>query len=202
MNIVKYAVAVLVLTSASGIAQMEPPKPERNSVKEGKEQPKHERMGERKGMEARGDRMEMLLEQLSNNQKLMEETGITEEQITKIKDSLDEIKKKLIDLRGEMEKAGMDQAKLISAREMDEGAIMKAIEKLGGLKTETAKLEIQRMLVIKKNLKPEQLEKLKKSIQEKAKEHRQRMNEEKRKMHKGDSENEKNPPRPPEDVEQ
>ena len=77
MNIVKYAVAVLVLTSASGIAQMEPPKPERNSVKEGKEQPKHERMGERKGMEARGDRMEMLLEQLSNNQKLMEETGIT-----------------------------------------------------------------------------------------------------------------------------
>ena len=115
MNIVKYAVAVLVLTSASGIAQMEPPKPERNSVKEGKEQPKHERMGERKGMEARGDRMEMLLEQLSNNQKLMEETGITEEQITKIKDSLDEIKKKLIDLRGEMEKAGMDQHAVFQA---------------------------------------------------------------------------------------
>lgn len=207
MNMVKYAVAVLVMTSVSGLAQIEPPNIEGNNRDEIKNQNKHEQKTERKGTEERGDRMEMLLNRLSENQKLREETGITEEQITKIRDSLDELKKKLIDLRGEMEKASIDQAKLISAKELDEAAVMKAIEKIGALRTDMAKLEIQKRLVIKKNLKQEQVEKLMKSVQqmktnmgearEKIKEKRQGGSEEKHKSRKGDSENEDMPPIPP-----
>lgn len=98
------------------------------------------------------------------NAKLAEEIGLTKEQVTSLRTTLDEMKKKEIDLRAEQEKGGIDQAKLMSETTLDEKAIMAAVEKSGKINIELAKLRVQQLLVIRKTLTAEQMEKVKAMI--------------------------------------
>ena len=111
-----------------------------------------------------------LIERLMDNPELAEKAGLSKEQISSIKTILYDINMQMIDLRAEMEKAGMEQARLMTSDEPDEAAIMKAIEKTGEIRTKMAKLRIQSMLKIKKIIKPEQFAKMKEFISERRKE--------------------------------
>ena len=122
-------------------------------------------MGDMHGKRLRGgmggEPPEGAIARLIMNPKLAEELGLTKEQIASLRTTLDEMKKKEIDLRGELEKAGIDQAKLMSETTPDEKAIMTAVEKSGKINIEFAKLRVQQLLVIRKTLTEEQMEKVK-----------------------------------------
>jgi len=156
-----------VLTVTSGYAQMrgEGHGPDQSSGGRGREfggEMKGPRMGE-KGPGG-------MIERLLDNPELMEKAGISKEQLTAIKNAMDEIEIKMIDLRAEMEKAGIAQAQLMSQEKIDEDAIMKAVEKTGEIRTKMAKLHIQSMLTIKKSITPEQMAKIKELLSQRRKE--------------------------------
>ena len=111
-----------------------------------------------------GEQPEGAIAKLIMNPKLAQDIGLTQEQITTLRTALEDMKKKEIDLRAELEKGGIDQAKLMSETNIDEKAIMAAVEKAGKISTEFAKLRVQQLILIRKTLTPEQMEKVKEMI--------------------------------------
>ena len=118
---------------------------------------------ERRPPEGREGRMggdqgrEQGLSRFLANPMLMERLGITEEQIQTLKKKSVEIEKKLIDLQAEMKKAEIDRRELMSAKDIDEAALMASVEKLGKLRIEVEKLRIKQKLLVKSVLTPEQM---------------------------------------------
>jgi Spy/CpxP family protein refolding chaperone len=110
--------------------------------------------------------MEMVVSRLVENPKQAAELGISEEQLTALKDGMYELRKRQVDLNAELEKAALEQARLMTETTIDEVALMAAVEKTGSIRTELAKLRITQLLLVKKTLTAEQIEALKKKIQE------------------------------------
>lgn len=113
-----------------------------------------------------GADIEGMVSRLVANSELAARAGLTEEQTTKLKDGLFDLKQKGIELKAQVELAGMEQAKLMTAKEIDEGALMKAVEKAGELRTEQAKLRVKGLVLMKKTLKPEQAEQIRNMMRE------------------------------------
>lgn len=124
-----------------------------------------------------------LLERIVQSQELAEELGLSEEQIGEFKAMLFDFKEQEIELRAELEKAGIRQARILMAEKVDEKALMEAIEHTGEVRTELAKLRIRPLLVIKETLTPEQLEKAKQMLRERM---RDRVQERRRDRGDGD----------------
>ena len=78
---------------------------------------------------------------MMNNPALAAELGFTEEQVKKLKTALGDLSKKEIDLRAELDKGGIDQAKLMSETTLDEKAILAAVEKAGAIRTRSGQAE-------------------------------------------------------------
>jgi len=113
----------------------------------------------RPGGEPEGAPLETFVQHVLENEALAAEIGLSEEQRTLLRDELYKLRVKMVDLRAELEKAGMEQARLLTQPEVDEKALMAVVDKTGGLRTEMARLGIRRLLLVKKTLKPEQIEK-------------------------------------------
>lgn len=113
-----------------------------------------------------GQRREEMLERMLDNPEMREKLGISEEKAGQIKDQLHEMKTRSIELRAEMEKLGLEQAKAISAKELDRDRVMELVEKLGGVRTEFAKLQVEKMLVIRENMDPAKMEEIRGRIRE------------------------------------
>jgi hypothetical protein len=95
-------------------------------------------------------------------------------QVKTLKEALAKTKKQEEHLREKLEAAGKEQAELLSAEgEIDEKAVMKAIEKTGKIRTQMAKLRIEPILLVKKTLTEEQLATSRKMIHERMKKHRE-----------------------------
>jgi Spy/CpxP family protein refolding chaperone len=109
---------------------------------------------------------ESMMMHMLMNPRMAEEMGLEEEQITKIRATITDIRKREIQLRADQEIAGMDQVNLLTAETVDEEAVMAAVEKSGRIHTELAKLRIKPILELKKILTREQLEKAKGIVQE------------------------------------
>ena len=116
-----------------------------------------------------------LLSALLQNPELAEELGLTEDQLAEIKSVTGEHRRASMELRHEMEEAALVQVERLSADEIDEDAVMDAVEKTGEIRTEMAKLTMKQFLAFREILTPEQIEK--------AKDMRQRMRE--KRMQKG-----------------
>jgi Spy/CpxP family protein refolding chaperone len=108
-----------------------------------------------------GKWQEAILERILQNPKLVAEIGLEDEQVAKLKNSAFEIKKRQIQLRAELELAALEQANLLTAGEVDEAAIMKAVEKTGHLRTEIGKLGMRKLLLVRTTLTDEQRERIK-----------------------------------------
>lgn len=125
--------------------------------------------GEAGGME---ERSEGLLARVIENPKLGKELGLTDEQVATFRLAFEDMKKKESDLQAQQEKLGLDQARLLTEKTLDEAALMTAIEKSGQIRIEMAKLRIKHLLLVRKTLTPEQIEKSKEMIRQRMKEGR------------------------------
>ena len=99
-------------------------------------------------------------------------------QIDTLKKGLERIRNKEEKLREKLQAAGKEQAELLQAEgEVDEEALMKAIEKTGRIRTQMAKLRVRPILLVKKTLTAEQLEAAHKMMRARMKKHREERDE-------------------------
>ncbi|MDI6774813.1 MAG: periplasmic heavy metal sensor [Verrucomicrobiota bacterium] len=92
---------------------------------------------------------------------LVREIGLTEDQIAALRKAAGEMEAASRKLRSEMEQSGALQSRLLTAASLDEDALMAAVEKAGAARTEMAKLRLRQLILFKKTLTPEQMEKIK-----------------------------------------
>jgi hypothetical protein len=124
-----------------------------------------ERMGGRgeRRLGEGGDQGMMIMRMLANP-KVLEEAGISTAQADKLKAALKEVEEKMIDLDASIKKASLTQAELMSKLLADAQSspkeLMATVEKIGDLRTEQAKLQIQRLVAIRENLTPDQIAKV------------------------------------------
>lgn len=99
-----------------------------------------------------------------SNPRVAKELGLTDEQIAGLREKIFGLKQKQIELGADLEKVGLQQAKLMSEKKIDEAAVMAQVEKAGALRTEQAKLRVQGLLILKKTLSDEQIEKAREMV--------------------------------------
>ncbi len=122
--------------------------------------------GEWRGAGGGFDAGEGMLVRLLENSKLAKEAGVTEEQIAAVKTKLDVLRKEQIDLRAELEKAGMEQARLIADKSVEETALMAAVDKTSEVNAKMARNRMKQLLIVKQTLTPEQTEKIRAVMRE------------------------------------
>ncbi len=156
------SVAITVAIGLSAIAQDMQPWGERA----GRERP---RRGDSEKLHSRGDRgmaRNAWFGKVLRNPEFAARIGLTEEQQATIDKALAELGDKHTRLRQQMEAAALKQARLMMAEDLDEEALMSAVEETGHLRTEQAKLRIKHLLVMRKTLTPEQTTAVRKFMQE------------------------------------
>jgi len=116
--------------------------------------------GRKQNRRGRRPPMGMMLGRIASNPEVAKKLGISDEQITAIKEAIGKCREQQESLREKMKAAGEEQLKLLKADEVNEEALLNAVEKTGGIRTEIAKLHIKQMLVMKKILSPEQVAKI------------------------------------------
>jgi len=117
----------------------------------------------RAGAEAsrgRGDPQETLMGRLLGNAEVAAHLGLSETQMETLKVSAREIRQLRDELRADMEKESLEQARMLTGETIDEDALMRTVERLGDVRTEMAKLRIRQLLVIRNTLNKEQAQKL------------------------------------------
>ena len=160
--------AVLVVLTISGLALAQGAAP--RDGRQGHDGSDRMQRGMNGGSHGAGaGHMEMLFGRMAENPELREKLGITDEQIQALRNKSFEFRKKQVDLRAELEKAGMDQARLMMEDDPDEDAIMAAVEKAGATKTALAKLQVRQMLLVKKTLTPDQVAAIREIMHERMK---------------------------------
>ena len=102
---------------------------------------------------------EDMLDRIIKDPELVEEIGLTEEQIKAYRNKKYDLEAKSIRLRAELKLAGLEQARLMTDSAIDEAAVMKAVEKTGKSRTELAKLKVKKVLLVKQSFTPEQIKK-------------------------------------------
>jgi len=103
---------------------------------------------------------DIMLEKILQNPALVEEIGLSEEQVAKLKDGAFAMKKEQIRMGAELKLAALEQAELVQNRESAASDIMAAVEKTGQIRTEIAKLHMRHLLMVREVLTPEQQEKV------------------------------------------
>jgi Spy/CpxP family protein refolding chaperone len=103
---------------------------------------------------------------LLESSRFAKELALTEAQIKTFRDAEFDLQKRHAELRAEIEKASLDQAKLLTESAVDEKAVMAAVEKTGALRTEIAKLQMKQLLLIRSTLTPEQRAKVQEIIRQ------------------------------------
>jgi hypothetical protein len=157
--VISIAVMLAVLGTGSACAQ-----------EAGRAEARGEGMGERVGVRGErrmggegGDQGMMIMRMLANP-KVLEEAGISTAQADKLKAALKEVEEKMIDLDASIKKASLTQAeqmsKLLADAQSSPKELMATVEKIGDLRTEQAKLQIQRLVAIRENLTPDQIAKV------------------------------------------
>jgi Spy/CpxP family protein refolding chaperone len=170
---------VFSLAAANALWAQEPPGSD--NMKSPRTKPNGERgltTGARSGGEVGGrSTREQLFAKILENPKIAEEIGLTPQQVEGIKSKMQAIEKDQTELQSELEKSGTEQARLLSRENVDEDALMKSVERTGDIRTKLAKLHVSRLLMLKKSLTSEQVEKLKALVQERKKTREERAEE-------------------------
>ena len=107
-----------------------------------------------------GDQGNMILDRILSNQRMIEKLDLTEDQVSALRDGIFDLKKEKIRKRAELEIAATEQARILTEGDIDESALMSAVEKTGQVRTDLAKLHMQGLLLMHKNLTQEQRSKI------------------------------------------
>ena len=115
----------------------------------------------RKGMRGRPDRnpekmKEALIGRILENPDLADRIGLSDEQKTALRDGYYALKKEKITKRAELELAAIEQARILTESEIDESALMTAVEETGRVRTELAKIQMKTLLLMHRTLDEEQ----------------------------------------------
>ena len=94
------------------------------------------------------------------NREIAEKLGLSEEQRDAIREQVEDLKQEHIELKERLEAAAMNQARLMTADDLDESALMAAVEETGRIHTQQAKLRVRHLLFMRRILEPEQAEAL------------------------------------------
>jgi hypothetical protein len=94
------------------------------------------------------------------NPELVERLGLTEEQVSRLKNKGYELRREVVKLKAELELAAMEQARMLTAESVDKAALMAAVEKTGAIRTEIGKRRMLQVLLIKDTLNEDQLRQL------------------------------------------
>lgn len=135
-----------------------------------------------------GDIQDAIIGRIVNNPQAAADIGLSEEQIKTLKESMEDARKQNETFQKQLKEAGLEQAKLMTENSVDEKALYEAVEKAGKVKTDMAKARIKNMLVVKKTLKPDQINKIREMVQNRVKQMRSEGNMPGLK-NKGDGEN-------------
>lgn len=144
----------------------------------------HHRGGGGESMQ-RGDMMIHAL----RNPEVAEKIGLSEEQCEKISRKIEKLEDKNLNLKYKMEKTSLKQARLMTAKELDEKALMDAVEELGKYRTQIAKQRITMMIFMRNTLTPEQTKNMRSVMRERMNERRKDHSEDWRRNAKKTSEN-------------
>jgi len=90
--------------------------------------------------------------------KVMKDAGCSQQQIRRIEVLKDEVDRKKLDIRHEVEKARLDMKQLMQADNPNRTTIFKQIDKIGALRLQLKKLWVGFVLDVRKELTPEQFE--------------------------------------------
>ena len=91
--------------------------------------------------------------------------GITEEQVSRLQEGLSGLHGKVVEMRSQLEQAAMDQARMMTAPDVDERTVLAQVEKTGKIRTEIARLRIKTLLTLKRTLTPQQIDQIKSNMQ-------------------------------------
>ena len=112
----------------------------------------------------------LALARLATSEQVAKEIGLSDDQIEALKNGSYELQREEIKLRAQQELAAMEQIRLIGAEEVDEEALMKAVEKTAEISTELAKLAVKQILLVKKTLTKPQLTQMRKAMKKRLQE--------------------------------
>lgn len=107
--------------------------------------------------------------------KVLKDAGASDQQIRRVQVLIDESKTKTLDVKHELEKARLDVEQLMRAENPNRAAIFKQIEKIGALRLQLKKLWVGTILDVRKELTPEQWEKVQMFKAERRMKHRKEM---------------------------
>jgi len=114
----------------------------------------------------RGPSQEAIIGHVLHDKELAKEIGLSDEQVTALRSGFDKLRQEQIELKAQIELAGMEQAKQMTAPEIDEAALMAAVEKTGEIRTQMAKLKVRSLLLVRKHVTPEQIKEIQKTMRE------------------------------------
>ena len=107
--------------------------------------------------------------------KVLKDAGASDQQVRRVQVLIDDTKSKTLDVKHELEKAHLDMQQLMQAENPDRAAIFKQIDKIGALKLQMKKLWVGTILDVRKELTPEQWEKVQMFKAERRMKHRKQM---------------------------
>ncbi|MBN1672198.1 MAG: periplasmic heavy metal sensor [Kiritimatiellae bacterium] len=109
---------------------------------------------------------ERLLQAALNNPEVVEQLGLSEEQVAALRKALHAHQLAMIDAEAELHKAQLERAYLMRQETVDEAKLMAAIEKAGAKQVELEKTRARMLLTVRKTLTKEQQEKAQELLRE------------------------------------
>jgi len=125
-----------------------------------------------------------LLERILKNPELADRVGLSEEQEKTLRDGFFDLGKQKIAKEAELKLAAMEQARILTESEIDETALMAAVEETGRVRTELAKLQMKKLLLMHRTLDDQQRQDIAKLVREEVKNRMERRSRGSR--HKGE----------------
>jgi Spy/CpxP family protein refolding chaperone len=107
--------------------------------------------------------------------KVLKDAGASDQQVRRVQVLIDDTKSKTLDIKHELEKARLDVEQLMRADNPNRAAIFKQIDKIGALRLQMKKLWVGTILDVRKELTPEQWEKVQLFKAERRMKHRKKM---------------------------
>jgi Spy/CpxP family protein refolding chaperone len=127
-----------------------------------------------------GGGQEALVDQILSDPDVLKGARLTDDQVAALKSGLEQARKDSLPLRTELEKLGLEQARLLLDSPINEPALMRVVEKTGEVRVQLAKLRMKGLVLVKQTLTAEQMEELKQAVRRKAHERLGRWAEERR----------------------
>lgn len=106
------------------------------------------------------------IDRLLSNPEGIQALGLNPEQVDRLRTAHVAFEERRATLRAVQEKAAIQQARLMAAREIDEDAVLAVIDELGKIRTEMAKQHVRHVLLIRRELSTEQIDRARRMMGE------------------------------------